>query len=128
MATAHAEGLRCVGVMETDERHGKPDFALEKSRARTGGKDGGPVHEKHDVEMNLKLLDEVCFTPFRRQEHEVQGMLVEVVRQAAIAPRLCLANGGGVAEGVPPGGDFGPEPEPMPDGWEPEPEPQCDDV
>ena len=51
-------------------------------------------------------------------------MLAEIVRQAAIAPRLSLGMGGGVSEGVPPGGDFEPEPEPMPDDWEPEPEPQ----
>mgnify|MGYP003322286436 CR=1 FL=1 len=85
MATAHAEGVRCIGVMETDERHGKPDFALEKSRARTG-KDGGPVHEKH-VEANLRLLDEVCFVPFRRQEHEIEGMLSEILRQAKVTPQ-----------------------------------------
>ena len=40
MATAHTEGLRCVGVMETDARHGTPDFGEEKTRANTGGVDG----------------------------------------------------------------------------------------
>ena len=54
MGTAREQELRFVGVMETDERHCKPDFALEKSRARTGGKDGSPVHDKH-VEANLRL-------------------------------------------------------------------------
>eukprot|EP01043_Picozoa_sp_COSAG02_P106780 COSAG02_NODE_42782_length_381_cov_0.914894_1_plen_89_part_01 len=88
MATAHTHGLRCVGVMETDERHGKPDFVQEKLRARTGGKNADgifdghtPVHARH-VEQNLRLLDEVCFIPLRRQEHEVQAMLTEIVRQA----------------------------------------------
>ena len=81
MATAREHGLQCVGVMETDERHGKPEFALEKSRARTGGRGGGPVHTRH-VEENLRLLDELCFIPYRRQEHEIGAMLAEIIRQA----------------------------------------------
>ena len=116
MATAHEAGLRCIGVMETDPRHGEPDFALEKERARTGGKAGGPVHSVH-VEMNLRLLDEVCFIPLRRQEHELQAMLDEIVRQSRVAKRL-------VVEGVPPiqaAHDAEPKPEPEP---EPEPEPK----
>ena len=72
MAAAHAAGLRCVGVMETEPRHGMPDFALEKSRALTGGKDGGPVNA--NAPQNVHLLDDICFVPLRRQEHEVQAM------------------------------------------------------
>ena len=118
MATAHEAGLRCIGVMETDPRHGMPDFALEKERARTGGKAGGPVHATH-VEMNLRLLDEICFIPLRRQEHELQAMLDEIVRQSRVAKRL-------VAEGVPPiqaTHDAEPMPEPESES-EPEPEPE----
>ena len=33
MAAATANGLRFVGVMETEDRRGKPDFAQEKARA-----------------------------------------------------------------------------------------------
>jgi hypothetical protein len=98
MATAHSEGLRCIGVMETDARHGLADFSLEKSRAWTGGNGGGPVHERF-VEQNLRLLDEVCFIPLRRQEHEEQAMLAEIARQAQVAKRLVPS-------------DIEPEPEP----------------
>eukprot|EP01043_Picozoa_sp_COSAG02_P024011 COSAG02_NODE_1299_length_13382_cov_14.723858_4_plen_441_part_00 len=80
MSTAREQKLRFVGVMETELRHGKPDFALEKSRAQTAGDDGGPIHE--DVEDNLQLLKDLCFIPFRRQEHEVPAMLKEIIRQA----------------------------------------------
>ena len=45
ISTGRTAGLRCCGVMETDRRHGCPDFKLERVRARTGGKDGGPIHE-----------------------------------------------------------------------------------
>ena len=65
---------------------GKPDFVLEKSRARCGGKDGGPVHEMH-TEANLKLLDEVCFIPFRRTKHEADAMMNEIVRQGLTQSR-----------------------------------------
>ena len=82
MGTAREQGLRFVGVMETDERHCKPDFALEKSRARTGGRNGGPVHDR--VEENLRLMDDICFIPLRRQEHEVGPMLEEIIRQAKL--------------------------------------------
>ena len=53
MVTAHEAGLRCVGVKEEEERFGKPDFALEKSRSLAGGKDGGPIHER--AAMNARL-------------------------------------------------------------------------
>ena len=42
MTTAHEVGLRCIGVMESDERFGKPDFEQEKARSLTGGKGGKP--------------------------------------------------------------------------------------
>jgi hypothetical protein len=80
MNTAHEEGLRCIGVMETDERHGQPNFEEEKKRARAGGTGGDLVHTS--VQQNLKLLDAVCFIPLRRQAHEVPGMLAEIARQA----------------------------------------------
>jgi hypothetical protein len=83
MATAHEQKLRCVGVRETELRHGKPDFALEKSRALFGGKDGGPVNE--NAPANVRLLDDVCFLPFRREQHEIGAMLAEIIRQAKTA-------------------------------------------
>jgi hypothetical protein len=93
MGTAREQGLRFVGVMETDERHCKPDVALEKSRARTGGRNGGPdqvepctVHDQ--VEENLRLMDGICFIPLRRQEHEVGPMLKEIIRQASCGTDL----------------------------------------
>eukprot|EP01043_Picozoa_sp_COSAG02_P037604 COSAG02_NODE_2835_length_7924_cov_8.681534_4_plen_1683_part_00 len=107
MRMARQQNLRFVGVMETELRHGKPDFALEKSRARTGGKDGGAVHEY--VEANLRLKDDICFIlmpSFRRQEHEVPAMLKEIIRQA-------FPNKQVIREGLPP--------EALRDGTEPEP-------
>eukprot|EP01046_Picozoa_sp_COSAG06_P102431 COSAG06_NODE_48596_length_331_cov_0.625000_1_plen_98_part_01 len=95
---AHAERLRCIGVMETEERRCKPDFVLEKSRALTGGKDGGPVNA--NAARNLHLLNDICFIPLRRQEHEVQGMLAEIQKQAMEAPALLPFPV--IAEGIPP--------------------------
>jgi hypothetical protein len=95
MVTAHEAGLRCVGVKEEEERFGKPDFALEKSRSLAGGKDGGPIHER--AAMNARLLDEVCYIPFRRQQHEMKGMVDEVARL-----RTCAREIGYTEEGVPP--------------------------
>ena len=113
MAAARKVGVWIVGVMETDDRHGKPDFGLEKSRARTGGEGGGPVHETH-TEMNLQLLDKVCFVPLRRQEHEIQAMLAETVRQLKSAPRLSVPDT--LSEGIPPlTSTCQPEPEPEPE-------------
>ena len=40
MAAAHDAGLSFVGVMETEDRPGKPYFVAEKSRALLGGIDG----------------------------------------------------------------------------------------
>jgi GTPase SAR1 family protein len=115
MATAHAERLRCVGVMETEERRGKPDFALEKSRALTGGCDGGPVNV--NAPRNIHLLDDVCMIPLRRQQHEVEGMLAEIQRHAVQAPALTPYPQAPVAEeGVPPDATS--------KDWEPEPEPE----
>jgi hypothetical protein len=85
MTTAHAECLRCIGVVEDDERHSKPNFTLEKSRALTG-KDGAPVHAQ--AHHNVHLLDDVCFIPLRRQQHEVPGMLQEITRQYGCATQL----------------------------------------
>jgi hypothetical protein len=84
-------------LMETELRHCKPEFALEKSRARTGGKDSGPVHDGY-VEENLRLMDDLCFIPFRRQRHEVPAMLQEIVQQAMLSSGL----GQVIREGVPP--------------------------
>ena len=84
MATAHRHCVPFIGVMEPMDEHDRPDFALEKSRARTGGKDaaGNPAPVSAHVEQNLKLLDELCFTPFQRQEHLVSAMLAEIERLA----------------------------------------------
>eukprot|EP01046_Picozoa_sp_COSAG06_P045574 COSAG06_NODE_6321_length_2984_cov_1.050260_5_plen_86_part_00 len=54
---------------------------------------------------SLRLLDDLCFIPFRRQEHEVPAMLKEIIRQAALP-------GGGLGQVIH-------EPE-----SEPEPEPE----
>ena len=78
MAAATANRLRFVGVMETEDRRGKPDFAQEKRRAL-----GPPLVNGH-APQNVRLLDELCFIPFRRQQHEVEAMLKEIVRQAAV--------------------------------------------
>ena len=74
-----------MGVMETEERKGKPDMATEISRALTG-KDGGPVHP--DAALNVGLLQKVCFIPFRRQSHEQKAMLEEIGRQMRTADVL----------------------------------------
>ena len=84
MSTARQTVARIIGVMETDERHNKPDFVQEKLRAWTGGTGSGAVHE--DVEENLKLLDDACFVPLRRQQHEIPAMLGEILRQALPEP------------------------------------------
>ena len=86
MTTAHEKGLRCIGVMETDDRKGRPDFGLEKSRALTGGSGGGPVNP--NAKHNVHLLDDMTFIPYRRQQHEVDAMLKEIQRQAAEAEFL----------------------------------------
>jgi|MEHZ01.2.fsa_nt_MEHZ010462840.1_1 hypothetical protein len=59
-AMAHEAQLRCIGVMETEERRGKPDFALEKKRCT-------PKLNPH-APQNVHLIDDVCFIPFRRQQ------------------------------------------------------------
>jgi len=116
MATAHEEQLRCIGVMETEDRRGKPDFALERSRALTGGRDNGPVHPS--ATHNVRLLDDVCFIPLRRQEHEVSAMLAEIQKHALQAPKLTpflRTVPLGVPEGVPPLDESESEPEPEPE-------------
>jgi hypothetical protein len=88
MHAAHRAGLNFVGVKEDDSRHGKADFALEKLQAMEGGTDGGPVNEH--AEDNLHLLSDLCFINFRREQHEVPGMLGEIARQfAEDAPLVC---------------------------------------
>lgn len=59
--------------MEKDDRYyvANLDLGQEKSRARTKATDGSAVSPH--VEQNLLLLDETCFTPFRREAHEVQS-------------------------------------------------------
>ena len=79
ISTSRTAGLRCCGVLESDARHGRPDFKLEAARARTGGNDGGPVHEQ--AERNTRILDDVCFIPLRRQAHEMGAMIHEIIRQ-----------------------------------------------
>ena len=86
MTTAHEKGLRCIGVMETDDRKGRPDFGLEKSRALTGGSGGRPVNP--NAKHNVHLLDDMAFIPYRRQQHEVDAMLKEIQRQAVEAKFL----------------------------------------
>ena len=44
----------------------------EKERAQSGGAGGGAVNPK--AERNIHLLDDVCFIPMRRQEHEVRSI------------------------------------------------------
>jgi hypothetical protein len=65
--------------------------------------------------MNALLLDEVCFIPFRRQQHEMKGMGDEVARL-----RTCAREIGYTEEGVPP---QTPEPEPE-TGGSPRPKPR----
>ena len=90
MAAARAGSIRVIGCQEEGERRNRPDRALEKSRARTGGQNGGPVHEAH-VEQNLLFLDNVCFIPYRTSLHEVQPMIDEISRQARVPwSDLCL--------------------------------------
>eukprot|EP01047_Picozoa_sp_COSAG01_P036979 COSAG01_NODE_2911_length_6875_cov_93.023318_3_plen_601_part_00 len=79
MITAQDADCHIMGVMETDRRHGVPDFALEKQRALSGGEHGGRIHVS--AEQNIKLLDNVCFLPRRTQAHEVGSFLQEILAQ-----------------------------------------------
>ena len=79
MHAAGEHGLRVIGVAETDDRKGKPNFAQERAHALTGKSGGGPVNEHAGT--NVHLLEDVRFIPFRRQWHEREGMLDEIVRQ-----------------------------------------------
>ncbi len=91
MAAAHKAGVPFVGVQEQMIEHDKPDFALEKSRALTGGKDeaGNTAPVSKHVEQNLQLLEELCFIPFERQAHLVEAMVIEIERLAIAArPRV----------------------------------------
>ena len=80
MHAARRHGLSIIGVMETDDRCGKPDFRLEKSRALTG-KSGLPMNVHAADNVHLLDVDNVRHIPLRRQQHEMQGMLDEIVRQ-----------------------------------------------
>jgi hypothetical protein len=105
MSTAHAAGLRCIGVMETDTRKGAPDLSLEKGRAISGGPREQPVHP--DAHANIHLLDDICFIPFRREAHEKEAMLNEIIKQALCAqpPQVLSARVTpvtSIAEGTPP--------------------------
>ena len=73
MATARAARVPFVGVKETDVRHCLPDFAEEKSRGRQV--------KCTCASENLRLLDEICFIPYRRELHEIDGMMNEIGRQ-----------------------------------------------
>eukprot|EP01048_Picozoa_sp_COSAG05_P015867 COSAG05_NODE_1967_length_3771_cov_3.260076_1_plen_352_part_00 len=90
MSMAWKQELNFVGVLETEERFCKPDFALEKKRAKTGNS-GGAVHA--NAARNVRLLDQLCFIPFRRQAHEVPAMIEEITRQAKLgaAVEMCEA-------------------------------------
>lgn len=85
MSVAHEAGLRCIGVMESEQPKGKPDLALERSRAMNGN-GGGPVNPK--AQHNMHLLDEIVFSPFRRQEDELVALLMKIVEQAQVDKRL----------------------------------------
>ena len=101
MSAARAAGLRCIGVKETEAGKGAPDLSLEKARALSGGHAGQAVHP--DAAENIFLLDTICFIPFRRELHEKEAMLNEVVRQALCAPVLRTpVTAASVAEGTPP--------------------------
>ena len=89
MAQAHWAGLRCVGVKETDERHCRPDFAAERQRAQM-------IDEPYVGHRGMRLLDEVCLIPFRRELHEIDGMVEEIVRQSKAVSPLVPVGGGAV--------------------------------
>jgi hypothetical protein len=96
--------------MESEERHGQPDFFLEKSRALTG-KDGGQIHP--EAHLNVAMLDTVCFIPFRRQAHETKAMLIEIARQVRTADFL-PARERKTEPALEPESELEPEPEPKP--------------
>ena len=80
------EDVHIIGVKETDDRYGVPDFAEEKQRALTAGPDGGPVSDR--AEEILEVLDDIVFIPLRREAHEVacyhQQIRKQGVEMAAI--------------------------------------------
>ena len=72
-----------MGVQETLDEHNRPDFSAEKARARE-------TRVTKHMKQNLQLLDQLTFVPFRRELHEVDSMIDEIVRQAQNAkPRPC---------------------------------------
>eukprot|EP01047_Picozoa_sp_COSAG01_P009926 COSAG01_NODE_415_length_17322_cov_14.785926_3_plen_857_part_00 len=101
MAAARKHGLTIIGVKEDDPRFGAPNFALEKQRALTGGRGGGPVNEH--AEDNVVLLDQVCFINRRTQKHEIKGYLDEIVRQGIEeASHACVSHDHEAAANVQP--------------------------
>ena len=91
MNEAHVAGLKVIGVQEHASAPCRPNFALERSRALTAGKDadGQPAPVSPHVEQNLKLLEDVCFDlSFERKKAMVDAMLKEIVRLTLDAPEL----------------------------------------
>ncbi len=79
MAAARSERLPVIGVMEVEDRYNKVDFVEEKRRARTGGRNGGPISEH--AEDILALLEgdrSVVFINFRRDRDEWECMLDKI--------------------------------------------------
>ena len=75
MATALDAKVKIIGVKEAEEKSGKaPDFKEEKRRCTAAVSDC--------ADYVVGLLDSICFIPYRRQKHEVKGMLDEIERQA----------------------------------------------
>eukprot|EP01043_Picozoa_sp_COSAG02_P056945 COSAG02_NODE_6834_length_3337_cov_28.082149_3_plen_490_part_00 len=62
-------GCNLIGVVENDPRHSPADFGKEKERA--------PADLKH-------ILDEVEFLTYTRRGYEVEAMISEIQRRAAI--------------------------------------------
>ena len=63
------EDVHIIGVKETDDRYGVPDFAEEKERARTAGP---------DIE---KILHDLVAIPLRREAHEVACYHQQILKQ-----------------------------------------------
>jgi hypothetical protein len=100
MNEAHVAGLKVVGVQEHASAPCRPDFALERSRALSAGRDadGNPAPISPHAEQNLELLQSVCFdTLFERKKAMVDAMMKEIVRLTREAPHLRV---GTQAEGM----------------------------
>ena len=42
--------------------------------------------------MNARMLNDICFIPFRRQQHEMTGMVDEILRQRTCATTLQMTD------------------------------------